>query len=54
VVRLLRDKMLRERLGTAARRLVTENYGNPAVAKVCHDILARVVKSGRTGKSAGA
>jgi polysaccharide biosynthesis protein PslH len=50
VVRLLRDEELRKKLGAAARRLVEENYGNPAVAKVCHDILARVVKSGRSGK----
>lgn len=45
VVRLLRDKELRERLGTAARRLVTENFGNPAVAEVCHDVLTRIVNT---------
>jgi len=43
VVRLLREKELRDRLGKASHRLVTERFGNPAVAKVCHDILARVV-----------
>ena len=49
VIRLLRDKALREKLGKAARRLVAENYGNPAVAKVCHDILERVTKTSQAG-----
>jgi glycosyltransferase involved in cell wall biosynthesis len=42
VVRLLRDKTLRQNLGAAARRLVEERYGNLAVAKICHDILEHV------------
>jgi glycosyltransferase involved in cell wall biosynthesis len=45
VVRLLGDKELRGRLGKASHLLVTEKFGNPAVAKVCHDILARVVEA---------
>jgi glycosyltransferase involved in cell wall biosynthesis len=49
VIRLLRDKALRDKLGTAARRLVAENYGNSAVAKVCHDILERVIKTSQAG-----
>jgi glycosyltransferase involved in cell wall biosynthesis len=47
VIRLHRDEALRRRLGCAARRLVEERYGNPAVAKTCHDILAQVAKAGR-------
>jgi polysaccharide biosynthesis protein PslH len=47
VVRLLRDEVLRQELGKAARRLVSENYGNPAVAKTCHEILERAAKTSR-------
>lgn len=49
VVRLLGDPGLRTKLGTAARQLVTENFGNPAVAKQCHDILDRVANAARSG-----
>ncbi len=44
IVSLLGDADLRKKLGTAARQLVEQNFGNTAVAKVCHDILERVVK----------
>jgi glycosyltransferase involved in cell wall biosynthesis len=44
VIRLLRDEALRRRLGGAARQLVEARYGNPAVAKTCHDILEQIVK----------
>ena len=43
IVSLLGDADLRKKLGTAARQLVEQNFGNTAVAKVCHDILERVV-----------
>jgi glycosyltransferase involved in cell wall biosynthesis len=53
VVRLLSDEALRRKLGVAARRLVEERYGNPAVAKTCHDILEQIVKHGRSRNGHG-
>jgi len=44
VVSLLRDEALRSKLGMAARRLVEECYGNPVVARICHEILADVAE----------
>jgi polysaccharide biosynthesis protein PslH len=45
VIHLLGDQKSRQKLGKAARKLVEERYGNPAVARTCHEILADIVAS---------